>query len=91
MTRTESLIAGITQASWRKALGVFDARLATVSLEDGKKLRHWKEVVAGVYSDFAAKLPNAELPPLATRAFWEDGRTEGSRHPNLLLPHRKNR
>ena len=83
-TGAEQLIVGITQASWKKALGVFDARLAAVPPESGEILRHWKEVVAGVYSDFTAKLPDAELPALAARAYWEDGRTGGSRCPNLL-------
>ncbi|KAF9645908.1 hypothetical protein BDM02DRAFT_3119531 [Thelephora ganbajun] len=60
-------------ASWKKALGVFDVRL-TYSV----KLRDWRRVVAEVYSDFAAKLPDAEPPTLATLGVLEGGRTEGS-------------
>jgi hypothetical protein len=74
------------QLSWKKALGAFDARLTDVPPEHGAKLRHWREIVAGVHSDFAAKLPDPEPPTFTSRAMWEDGRTEGSRYPNLLLP-----
>jgi hypothetical protein len=76
----------VTQVSWKKALGVFDARLATAPLKHDTKLRHWREIVAEVYSDFAAKLPEAKLPTLTIRAQLIDGRTEESRYPNLMLP-----
>jgi len=72
--------------SWKKTLGVFDARLASRACEHGTKLRHWREIVARVHADFEANLPDAELPNLAVQAAWVDGRTEGSRYPNLLLP-----
>lgn len=45
-----------TQVSWKRTLGVFNARLANIPPERGTKLRGWKETVAGVYSDFEAKL-----------------------------------
>ena len=81
------MIANVTQVSWKKALGVFEARLATVSPEHGTKLQRWKKSVAEVYSDFSAKLPDAELPTqLATKAESEDGCTEGSRRQDLMLP-----
>ncbi|KAF9645914.1 hypothetical protein BDM02DRAFT_3119538, partial [Thelephora ganbajun] len=60
-------------ASWKKALGAFDVRLT-----HNMKLRDWRGVVAEVYSDFAAKLPDADLPTLATLGVLKDGRTEGS-------------
>ena len=75
-----------TQLSWKKALGVFDARLAYATLEHGTKLRRWRETVTEVYLDFVAKLPDAETPILMLRATQLDGRTEGSRYPNLMLP-----
>jgi hypothetical protein len=84
--RLTPLIANVTQISWGKALGVFDARLAGIPPEHGTKLRHWKEIVARVHSDFAAKLPAAELPTLATRERLKDDFTEGSRHQNMMLP-----
>ena len=66
--------------------GGLEARLADVPLERGMKLRHWMEIVARVHSDFMAKLPDAELPVLVTRAKLEDDRTEESWHWNLMLP-----
>jgi len=75
-----------TQLSWKKALGVFDARLARATLERGTKLRRWRETVAEVHSDFVAKLPDAETPILTLYARQLDGRTEGSKYPNMMLP-----
>jgi len=75
----------VTQVSWRAALRVFDARLATVPPEHGTKLRQWRETVAGAYSDFTAKLPEPKLQALALRASLIDGRTEESRYPNLMI------
>jgi len=80
------LMVNVTQESWKKALAVFDARLATIPFEHGTKLRHWKETVEEVYSDFAAQLPGADLPTLAIRVSCEDGRTKGSQYPNLIHP-----
>ena len=65
---------------------MFDARLASDTCERGTKLRHWREIVAEVYGDFEAKLPDAGYPNLVIKAGWVDGRTEGSRYPNLMLP-----
>ena len=79
-------MTNIVQVSWKTALGVIDARLATVPLEHGTKLRHWRETVVEIYSDFAEKLPDPELPTLARQASWVDGRAEESRYPNLMLP-----
>ena len=79
------LIGNFTQVSWRKALGVFDARLATAPPECGKELWHWRGVVAEAYLDFTTKLPGGELPILTMRAMREDGRAEGSQYPNLFL------
>ena len=72
--------------SWKKALAVFDARLAGGTHEHSTKLRHWREIVAEVYADFEAKLPHAGFPNLTVQAGWVDGRAEGSRYPNLMLP-----
>ena len=69
-----------------KALGVFDARLATVPFEHGIKLQHWKETAVGVYLGFVAKLPDAELPILVVHATWEDSRAEESWCPSLMVP-----
>ena len=76
----------VAQVSWKGTLTVFDARLANVTLEHGAQLQRWKETVTEVYSDFEAKLPDAEPTPLSSRTKLVDGRTEGSRYPNLMVP-----
>lgn len=83
------LMTNITQISWERALGVFDARLVNVNVphEHGVKLRHWRELVAEVHSDFAAKFPDAVLPTLVTQAkSWEGGWPEGLGNPSLMSP-----
>jgi len=67
-------------------LEVFDIRLADFPPEYGARLRHRRDIVAMVYSDFVAKLPDAKLTALASRAAWVDGRTEESQYPNLMIP-----
>lgn len=84
--RPSTLTKNTTQLSWEKALGVLEARLTHATLEHGAKLRRWRETVTDVHSDFVAKLPGAEIPPLTLRATQLDGRTEGSRYPNFMLP-----
>ena len=74
------------QISWNKALSVFDSRISGTTLEQGTKLRRWKEVVEEVHLDFWAKIPDEEPPILTERAYKLDGRTEESRYPNLMLP-----
>ena len=71
-------MVNITQVSWRKALGVFEARLADIPLEHDTKLRDWKEIVTRVHSEFTAKLPDTQPPTLATLARLEGDRIEGS-------------
>jgi len=76
----------LLRASWKKTLAVFEARLVHAPFEHGAKLREWKESVAKVYADFAAKLPDAEPPTPAT---WEksgDDRTKGSWYQDLAFP-----
>ena len=74
------------QMSWEKALGVFDARLANIPLEDSTKLQHCKKVVTKLHQDIVAKLPGASRPPLINVVLQMDGRVEGSRYPNFILP-----
>ena len=84
--RPATLTTNTTQLSWGKALGVLEARLTHATLEHGAKLRRWRMAVAEVHSDFVMKLPGAETPILTVRASQLDGRTEGSRYPNFMLP-----
>lgn len=70
-------------ASLEKALEVFDVRLARVPIESDTKLRHWKQTVAGLCSDFAAKVPDGRIPSLVRQTEWVHVRAEGSRYPDL--------
>lgn len=77
--------------SWEKALEVFNARLAKIPPERNTELRYWKQIVEKSHLDFTKRLPEAKPPALAVQAQREDGRTEGSQHPNLILPWERNR
>ena len=67
-----------TQSSWNKALDVFNSRIANTTLDHNAKLRRLGSAVGGVYSDFLAKLPDAEALILAARAHETGQRIEGS-------------
>lgn len=75
------LLLGI---SWERALGVFNTRLAKVSVEHGTKLRHWRHVIAELRLDFAAKVPDGRIPSLAKKTEWVYAHAKGSRYPNLV-------
>lgn len=85
MTRLELLIVNVTQVSLEKAAGVFVTRLAKTPPEHGAKLQRYKQIVVERYLDLVSRLPEANLPILGRRVLGEDGRTEGSRYPNLIL------
>ena len=61
---------GAAQESWKKTLGVFEARLAGVPLEYDTNLRYWKEVVARVHSEFSEKLLDAQILTPGTVQDW---------------------
>ena len=82
------LTMGVIQVSLEKALGVFDARLARAPIESDTKLRHWKQTVAGLRSNFAAKVPDGRIPSLVRQTEWEHVRAEGSRYPDLVYRER---
>ena len=73
-----------TQVSWEKALGVFEARLACAPVERDTELRCWKEIVAKVYSEFVAKLPETDLATPTTGPRLKDTRVERSQSQSLL-------
>lgn len=56
----------------KKSLVVFDTRIV--------------KVVAKHYLDFVAKPLDGKSSSLVIRAVWENGRGEGSRYPNLMVP-----
>ena len=68
--RPTPLMVNVTQMSWKKALGVFEARLADLPFEHSVKLRHWKPIVERVYSEFVTKLPDADPTPLSPERNW---------------------
>ena len=69
-------MANDAQASWKKALGVFEARLADLPLGSNTKLRYRKGIVSKVHLDFSTRLPDAEFPTLAAWTKFKAGRTE---------------
>ena len=75
-----------TQASWKKALEVFEARLTHAPIERDMKLWYWKGIVARVHSEFAANLPETEPPTPTTGARLEDARVEGSQRQSITPP-----
>ena len=62
----------------------FDTRINDLPLEEGASLRDCREIVAGMLVDLEARLPDQYPPKLAALLAFEDGREEGSRHPNFL-------
>jgi hypothetical protein len=67
-------------------LRVFDSRINNSSLEKGASLWDSREIVAGMLADLEARLPDRYPPKLSALLAFEDGREEGSRHPNFLSP-----
>jgi hypothetical protein len=61
-------------------------RIGSLSLEEGARLWCWKEVVVEACADFERRIPKCELPILAALALLEDGRSEGSKYPSLMMP-----
>lgn len=74
------------QCSWTKALKVYDSRIGSLSLEEGAQLWFWKQVVEGACVDLEMRMPKCEPPVLTSLALLEDGRSEGSKYPNLMVP-----
>ncbi|KAF9783456.1 hypothetical protein BJ322DRAFT_153418 [Thelephora terrestris] len=76
----------VLKVSWEKALKIYDSRLNELSVEEGSELWRWRCVVAEAYADMERRLPKREPPILTSLALLEDGRSEGSRYPNLMNP-----
>lgn len=74
------------QYSWTKALKVYDSRIGSFSLEEGAHLWCLKQVVAEACVDFERRVPKAGPSVLTSLALLEDGRSEGSKYPNLMVP-----
>jgi len=72
--------------SWAEALKIYDSQISSLSVEGGAELWRWKQVVAEAYVDIERRMPKREPPVLTSLAMLEDGRSEGSRYPNLMVP-----
>ena len=75
----------LAQDSWGNSLTVFDVRIETLAFEESASLRHFRTLVGKMYSDFQAGLLNYEPPMIYSLALMEDGTTEASKYPNLML------
>ena len=49
-------------------------------------LRHFREVIGERYSDFQARLPGCEPPPMFALGLMVDGTTEDSKYPDFNSP-----
>lgn len=65
---------------------MYDSRIGSLSLEEGAQLWCWKQVVADACADLERRVPKSEPPVLTSLALLEDGRAEGSKYPNLMVP-----
>lgn len=79
------------QISWKTALDTIDARLGLRSDEDNGQLRHWKMIIEKAYAEFQANLPEFEPPLFDSLVLATDGRSEGSKFPNLIAPEERER
>ena len=72
--------------SWKRALDTIDSRTGSCANSRDGTLRYWKEVIEKAYLDLQANLLRCRPSLLTSLALSEDGRTEDSGFPNLLLP-----
>jgi hypothetical protein len=70
-------------------LKVFDSRIKDLLFEEDASLRDCREIVAGMLADLEARLPDEYPPKLTVLLAFEDGREEGSKHPNFILDESK--
>ncbi|KAF9643500.1 hypothetical protein BDM02DRAFT_3123338 [Thelephora ganbajun] len=71
--------------SWTRVIKVYDSRINSISVEEGARLWCWKQVVVEACGDFERRIPKCEPPILASLELLEDGRSEGSKYPNLMV------
>ena len=70
--------------SWKRALGVIDERIESLSHAESEQLRYWRGVIDMAYADFQTNNQGDEPSLFVSLAISMDGRTEYSRYPNLL-------
>ena len=83
---TPQLTFSFRQYSWEKAIKVYDSRINSLSVEAGAQLWCWKQIVVEAYDDLQRRIPKFEAPVLTSLALLEDGRSKGSKYPNLMVP-----
>jgi len=71
--------------SWKRALDTIDLRIGSCSHAESGSLRCWKEAIGDAYVGIQANLLSCGLSLLVSLALSEDGRTEDSNYPNLLI------
>ena len=88
---SRALTKNADQISWKRALDAIDARIVSRSYTGSESLRYWRGVIGKAYTDTQANPLEDGPDPLISSALSIDGRTEGSRYPNLLLPEERAR
>ena len=83
---SEALTKSATQISWKRALDTIDALMESRPHAESGPLRYWRAAIGKAYTD--TRLNPLEDGPslLISSTLLMDGRMEGSRYPNLLLP-----
>ena len=82
---TMALNQRLAQDAWRKSLPVLDIRIESLPFEESESLRYCRKVIRKMCSDFHEGLPGCEPPMIYSLAMMEDGTTEESKYPNLML------
>ena len=72
--------------SWKRALDTIDARTGLYPDTGNGSLERWKGAIQRAYADFQANLPGLGPNSFASLVMASDGRSEGSRFPNLVAP-----
>ena len=88
---SEGLTKSATQISWKRALDTIDALMESRSHTESRLLRYWRAAIGKAYTDTHLNPLEDGPDPLISSALSIDGRTEGSRYPNLLLPEERAR
>ena len=60
-------------------------------IAENGSLGHWKTIIEKAYASFQAKLPGSEPSLFSSQVLATDGRSEGSKYPNLVLPEERER
>ena len=82
----KALTDDANQMSWERALDTIDLRIGLCPDVKGESLWSWKEVIGKACIGHQANILKCGPSLFASLALLEDGRTEDSSFPNLLLP-----